>query len=48
MESEHKQYDGPEDPDDTKAKAWSYLIGGVVVLVLLYLVASGTVPVFSG
>ena len=48
MESEHKQYDGPEDPDDTKGKAWSYLIGGVVVLVLLYLVASGKVPVFSG
>ncbi len=48
MEHDHKKYDGPEDPDDTKAKAWSYLIGGLVVLVLLYLVASGQVPVFGG
>jgi hypothetical protein len=47
MDSDHQKYDGPEDPDDTRAKAWSYLIGGVVVLVLLYLVATGQVPVFN-
>jgi hypothetical protein len=48
MDSDHEKYDGPEDPDDTKAKAWSYLLGGLVVLLLLYLVASGKVQVFGG
>ena len=48
MESDHGKYDCPEDPDDTRGKAWAYLIGGIVVLVLLYLVASGRVQVFGG
>ena len=48
MDSDHNKYDGPEDPEDTKGKAWSYLIGGLVVLLLLYLVASGKVQVFGG
>ena len=48
MDSDHNKYDGPEDPDDTRGKAWSYLVGGLVVLTLLYLVASGRVPVFGG
>jgi hypothetical protein len=48
MDSEHKKYDDPEDPEDTRAKAWSYLLGGIVVVVILLLVATGRVPVFSG
>ena len=48
MDSDHSTYDGPEDPEDTKGKAWSYLIGGLVVLVILYFVASSNVQVFGG
>ncbi len=48
MDSAHHDYDGPEDPEDTKGKAWSYLLGGIVVLALLYVVATGTVQVFGG
>ncbi len=48
MDSDHKKYDEPEDPEDTRGKALSYLLGGIVVLVILYLVASGKVQVFGG
>ena len=48
MDSQHHKYDGPEDPEQTTGKAWSYLVGGLVVLALLYLVATGKVQVFGG
>ncbi len=48
MDSTHHKYDGPEDPEHTRGKAWSYLVGGIVVLVLLYVVATGKVQVFGG
>ncbi len=47
MDSDHQQYDGPEDPEDTKSKAIAYLALGLVVVVLLFFVATGRVEIFG-
>jgi hypothetical protein len=41
------RYDAPESDDDRKNKSWDYLILGIVVLVLMVLIATGVVPIFS-
>jgi hypothetical protein len=42
------RYDAPESDDDRVGKEWSYLALGVLVLVLMVLIATGTVHVFPG
>jgi hypothetical protein len=41
------RYERPEAPEETESKAWNYLILGVLVLVLMVLIATGVVPIFS-
>ena len=41
------RYDSPESKDDERSKGLDYLVLGVLVLVLLVLVATGTVPIFN-
>ncbi|GAW50364.1 MULTISPECIES: hypothetical protein [unclassified Nocardioides] len=40
------RYDAPESDDDRVGKEWAYLALGVLVLVLMVLIATGTVHVF--
>ena len=42
------RYDAPESDDDRVSKEWAYLALGILVLVLMVLIATGTVPVFPG
>ncbi len=42
------RYDAPESDDDRVSKEWAYLALGILVLVLMVLVATGTVPIFPG
>jgi hypothetical protein len=42
------RYDAPEDDDTRISKEWVYLVLGVIVVVLMVLVATGTVPIFPG
>ena len=39
-------YDAPESDEDRAGKSWVYLLLGVFVLVLLVLIATGTVQIF--
>jgi hypothetical protein len=41
------KYDAPEPPEETKAKAIGYAVLGVLVVLLMILVATGVVPIFS-
>jgi hypothetical protein len=41
------RYDAPESDEDRKSKGWDYLVLGVLVLVLMVLIATGVVPIFS-
>jgi hypothetical protein len=41
------RYERPESPEETRSKAWDYLILGILVLVLMVLIATGVVPIFS-
>jgi hypothetical protein len=41
------RYDRPESADDTRSKSWDYAVLGILVLVILVLVATGTVPIFD-
>ena len=41
------RYDAPESDDDRRSKGWDYLVLGLVVVVLLLLIATGTVPIFD-
>jgi hypothetical protein len=42
------RYDAPE-PDETRvSKEWAYAALGLLVVVLLVLIATGTVPIFPG
>jgi len=40
------RYDAPESHDDRVSKEWAYLVLGLLVLALMVLVATGTVPIF--
>jgi hypothetical protein len=42
------RYDAPESDDTRISKEWAYAALGLLVLVLLVLVATGTVRVFPG
>jgi hypothetical protein len=42
------RYDAPESDETRVNKEWAYLALGIVVLVLMVLVATGTVPIFPG
>ncbi|WP_395695787.1 hypothetical protein [Nocardioides sp.] len=42
------RYDAPESDDSRISKEWAYAVLGLLVLVLLVLVATGTVRIFPG
>ena len=42
------RYDAPESDESRISKEWAYAVLGVLVLVLLVLIATGTVPIFPG
>ncbi|GAB3195853.1 hypothetical protein GCM10027062_03710 [Nocardioides hungaricus] len=42
------RYDAPESDETRVSKEWAYAVLGILVLVLLVLVATGTVPIFAG
>jgi len=42
------RYDAPESEDSRIGKEWTYAVLGLLVLLLLVLVATGTVRIFPG
>ena len=42
------RYDAPESDETRFGKEWAYAVLGILVLALLVLVATGTVPIFPG
>ncbi len=42
-----RKYDTPEPPEETSSKGISYLVLGILVVVLMVLIATGVVPVFD-
>jgi hypothetical protein len=46
MEGGHK-YDAPEPPEETKSKGISYAVLGILVVLLMVLIATGTVQIFN-
>ena len=42
------RYDAPESDESRVSKEWTYAVLGLLVLVLLVLVATGTVQIFPG
>jgi hypothetical protein len=40
------RYDAPESEEDRAGKSWTYLLLGILVVVLLVLIATGTVQIF--
>jgi hypothetical protein len=46
MEDGHK-YDAPEPPEETRSKGISYAVLGILVVLLMVLIATGTVQIFS-
>jgi len=45
---EGHKYDAPESEETRQGKEWSYLVLGGLVVLLLVLIATGTVPIFGG
>ena len=41
------RYDAPESDEERRSKSWDYAILAVLVMVILVLVATGVVPIFS-
>ena len=41
------KYDAPEPKEETKSKAISYAVLGILVVVIMLLIATGTVPIFD-
>ena len=41
------RYDAPESDEDRTSKGWNYLILGILVVVIMVLIATGTVPIFD-
>jgi uncharacterized integral membrane protein len=39
-------YDAPESEEERNGKSWAYLVLGTLVLLLLILIATGTVQIF--
>ena len=42
------RYDAPESDESRTSKEWTYAVLGLLVLLLLVLVATGTVRIFPG
>jgi hypothetical protein len=42
------RYDAPESEETRIGKEWSYAVLGILVLVILVLIATGTVQIFPG
>ena len=45
---EGHRYDAPESDEARQSKEWVYAVLGIIVLVLIALIATGTVPIFPG
>jgi hypothetical protein len=43
-----RRWQGMSDPQDDRGKTWVYAMLGILVLVLLVLIATGTVQIFPG
>ncbi len=41
------RYDAPESDEDRSSKSWDYLILGLLVVGIMVLIATGTVPIFD-
>ena len=41
------RYDAPESRDDTRSKSWDYALLGILVVIIMVLIATGTVPIFD-
>ena len=41
------RYDAPESKEDRRSKGWDYAVLGIVVVVLMLLIATGKVPIFT-
>jgi hypothetical protein len=41
------RYDAPESDEQRSSKSWDFAILGILVVVILVLIASGTVPIFD-
>jgi hypothetical protein len=44
VDSEHKKYDTPEPEEETRSRGAVLVVGALVVLGLLYVIATGEVP----
>lgn len=42
-----RKYDAPEPPEETSSKAVSYAVLGALVVLIMILIATGTVPIFD-
>ena len=42
------RYDAPESDESRVSKEWTYAVLGLLVVVLLVLIATGTVQIFPG
>jgi hypothetical protein len=42
-----RRYDSPESDEARRSKSWDYAILGILVIVILVLIATGVVPIFS-
>jgi hypothetical protein len=42
-----RKYDAPEPREETRSKAISYAVLGILVVLLMVLIATGVVPIFS-
>ncbi|HSE09087.1 MAG TPA: hypothetical protein VLB29_10500 [Nocardioidaceae bacterium] len=41
------KYDAPEPPEETSSKGISYAVLGILVVVIMVLIATGTVQIFD-
>ncbi len=44
---EGHRYDAPESEEERRSKGWDYAILGILVVVILFLIATGKVPIFN-
>ena len=42
------RYEAPESDDSRVSKEWTYAVLGILVVVLMVLIATGTVQIFPG
>jgi hypothetical protein len=42
------RYEAPESEDSRVSKEWAYAVLGILVVVLMVLIATGTVQIFPG